>query len=248
MTTATPSPNIWRWPDVYERLNRAADPDGLVMAALDELLAPNAPVPLAVDVGCGSGFHLPALALRARTVVGVEPHPGLVELARRRVARARLTTKVDVRPGVAAALPVASGSVDLLFSHWAYFFGPGCEPGLVEADRVLVSGGMQVAVDLDVAAAHGYAHWFAASGGEVRARPSLSFFTARGWKERRLPVVWSFASRDDLAAVLHIEFPAAVAARAMRETVGTTIAVPTVLRWRRAAGSAALPGSVGPEP
>lgn len=248
MSTATPSPNIWRWPEVYERLNRAADPDGLVLAALDELLAPPSPVPLAVDVGCGSGFHLPALAHRARTVVGVEPHPGLVELARRRVARALLTTRVDVRVGVAAALPVASSSVDLLFSHWAYFFGPGCEPGLVEAHRVLVDGGLQVAVDLDVAARHGYARWFAASGSEVRARPGLTFFTGRGWQERRLPVVWSFASRDDLAAVLRIEFPPAVAAQAMRETVGTTIAVPTVLRWRRVAGSAGLPGSVGPAP
>lgn len=247
MTTATPSPNIWRWPDVYERLNRAADPDGLVMATLDELLAEHAPVALAVDVGCGSGFHLPALAQRARAVVGVEPHHGLVELARRRVARTRLAPRVDVRRGVAAALPVDSGSVDLLFSHWAYYFGPGCEPGLVEADRVLAGGGLQVAVDLDAAAGRGYARWFAASGNEVRTRPSLSFFTDRGWQEHRLPVVWSFASRDDLAAVLRIEFPPAVAAQAMAETVGTTIAVPTVLRWRRVAASAGLPGSVGPE-
>ena len=36
-----------------------------------------------VDVGCGSGFHLPRFAgLGARSVVGVEPHQPLLELAR----------------------------------------------------------------------------------------------------------------------------------------------------------------------
>jgi protein-L-isoaspartate O-methyltransferase len=37
-----------------------------------------------LDIGCGTGFHLPAFAETARSVVGVEPHAGLVRLARRR--------------------------------------------------------------------------------------------------------------------------------------------------------------------
>lgn len=268
MTGATPSPNIWGSPQVYERLNRAADPDGLVMAALDEVmgrarvLGPPAVVSgvtlrgqpsdgvrhdvaspgldLAVDIGCGTGFHLPMLAARARRVVGVEPHVGLAQAARSRVARARLGGRlggtVDVRVGLAERLPVESGTADLVFSHWAYFFGPGCEPGLREADRVLRPGGVQVAVDLDVTAEHGYSSWFAASGTGVRGDRTAAFFADRGWQERRLPVVWAFERRSDLQAVLAIEFPPAVAARAMRETVGTTISVPTVLRWRRGCG------------
>lgn len=228
----TPSPNIWRSPTVYETLNRAADPDGLVLAALDGLLGEQQ-VGTLVDIGCGAGFHLPALSARAGAVVGVEPHPDLVEAARRRVAARRLTDRVVVRRGLAQRLPVDDSCVDVAFSHWAYFFGPGCEAGLDEVDRVLRPGGVQVVVDMDGTSTHGYARWFADSGTAVRARLTGAFFADAGFTERRLPVVWTFDSRRDLADVLHIEFPPQVAERALRETVGTTIAVPTVMRWRR---------------
>jgi SAM-dependent methyltransferase len=232
VSPATPSPNIWRSPEVYERLNRAADPDGLVPAALDDMIGLlGRRVALAVDVGCGTGFHLPMLAARAERVVGFEPHAGLAEAASLRVARARLADRVSVRMGLAEHLGLPGASVDLLFSHWAYFFGPGCETGLAEAERVLRPGGVQVAVDLDVTAGTGYARWFAASGPAVRGDRTESFFSA--WRQRRLPVVWRFPHRGDLAAVLAIEFPPKAAAMALRETVGATIAVPTVLRWRR---------------
>lgn len=227
-----PSPNIWHSPRLYETLNRAADPDGLVMAALDQLLAGTAP-DTALDIGCGTGYHLPALAARARVVIGVEPHPVLVQAARQRVARRRLAGRVEVRAGLAERLPVPDEVVDLAFSHWAYFFGVGCETGLAEVDRVLRPGGLQVAVDLDVTADHGYARWFADSGTRVRADRTSEFFVAAGFTERRLPVVWRFGSRAELAEVLRIEFPPPVAARALHATVGTTIAVPTVVRCRR---------------
>src|SRR5581483_11137354 len=67
------SPNIWNWPDIYERENEAIDADGAVWAALAEQVDwCGADV---VDVGCGDGFHLPRFAQQARSVVGVEPHP-----------------------------------------------------------------------------------------------------------------------------------------------------------------------------
>jgi ubiquinone/menaquinone biosynthesis C-methylase UbiE len=228
----TPSPNIWRHPEVYERLNRASDPDGMMLAALDRLLAGRRPGGV-VDVGCGTGYHLPALAARADRVVGVEPHPGLLGHARTRVRRTRLCDRVEVVPGTAQRLPLEDRSVDVVFSHWAYFFGPGCEPGLAEADRVLRPGGWQVVVDLDTTSGHGYASWFAESSPAVRADRVAAFFDGHGFTQRQLPVVWRFASRADLAAVLRIEFPAPVADRALAQTAGTTIAVPTVLRARR---------------
>lgn len=247
---ATPSPNIWQHPDRYERLNAAADPEGLVLAALDELLGSGAPVGVAVDVGCGTGFWLPRLADRARQVHGVEPHPGLADRARERVRRARLDPRVSVHTGLAQALPLAPASVDLVFSHWAYFFGPGCEPGLTEAERVLAPGGVQAVVDLDRESERGYARWFAASGTAVRGRGSAAFFAARGFAAVHLPVVWRFADRAEMTQVLALEFPPAVAARAVAETVGATVAVPTVLRWRRSGSAgqptAGLPASVGP--
>lgn len=235
--SATPSPNIWRWPRTYERLNRAADPDGLVVAALDSLLADQpAPVRTAVDVGCGTGYHLPMLAARCDRVVGVEPHAGCLEAARRRVAAAGLDSGVTVRHGLAQTLPCPDESVDLVFSHWSYFFGPGCEAGLAEVDRVLRPGGLQVVVDLDVTARTGYARWFAAAGPGVRADRAEAFFSPGGrycWGRVALRVRWTFGSRDEMAAVLAIEFPPAVAQRALAGTPGRSIGVPTVLRWRR---------------
>lgn len=231
---ATPSPNIWRHPHLYERLNEAADPDGLVPAALDEVLAAcGLPAPeAAVDVGCGTGYLLPMLAARSARVHGVEPHPGLAGRARERVGRARLTHRVSVHTALAQQLPLPEASVDLLFSHWAYFFGPGCEPGLAEADRVLRPGGVQVVVDVDLLADDGYARWLAASGTAVRGDRSAAFFDGQGFTTRRLPVVWRFADRGEMAAVLGIEFPPPVAQRALAATVGTVLSVPTALRWR----------------
>ena len=67
-----PSPNVWRYPEVYELENAAQDVAGVIWAALERA------VPWAgrdvVDVGCGDGYHLPVFARRARTVVGVEPY------------------------------------------------------------------------------------------------------------------------------------------------------------------------------
>ncbi len=228
-----PSPNIWEHPELYEQLNRASDPDGLLLAALDELLAGYGHVDVAVDVGCGTGFMLPPLAARAARVHAVEPHPGLAQLARSRLRRARLADRVTVHTAQADHLPLPSSSIDLVFSHWAYFFGPGCEPGIAEADRVLRPGGLHVVVDLDVTAGHGYARWFAASGAGVRADRSAAFFDARGFTTRRLPVVWRFGSREQMGAVLGIEFPPAVAAAALAASLGRTVAVPTAVRWRR---------------
>ncbi len=64
MPGAIPSPNIWEHTAVYEVENRAVDPDGVLDAAIAELR------PLAgahvLDVGCGTGYHLPRLAARGR--------------------------------------------------------------------------------------------------------------------------------------------------------------------------------------
>ncbi|MBO0877854.1 MAG: class I SAM-dependent methyltransferase, partial [Pseudonocardia sp.] len=148
-----PSPNIWHWPEVYERENRAQDTGGAIWSALRELAGwAGADV---VDVGCGDGFHLPMFARGARTVVGVEPHPPLVRRARRRVAE---LPNVRVLEAGAERLPLEDASVDLVHARTAYFFGPGCEPGLTEADRVLRPGGVLAVVDLDATRAP-YGDW-----------------------------------------------------------------------------------------
>ena len=44
---------------------------------------------------------------------------------------------------------MADHSVEMIHARWAYFFGPGCEPGLTEVARVLRPGGTAFLIDND---------------------------------------------------------------------------------------------------
>lgn len=226
-----PSPNIWNWPEVYERENRAQDADGALWAALRET------VPLAgldvLDVGCGDGFHLPVFAVEAASVVGVEPHRALVDRARRRVAG--VAGVADVLVAGAAALPLPDGCMDLVHARTAYFFGPGCEPGLAEAQRVLRPGGAIAIVDLD-ATALPYGEWMRADIPHYDPARVEWFFARQGFATRRVATVWRFPDRATFEAVLRIEFSRTVAERAIAAIVGVTLPVGYRLHVRRKAG------------
>jgi SAM-dependent methyltransferase len=222
------SPNIWNWPDIYERENEAIDADGAVWAALAAQVDwCGADV---IDIGCGDGFHLPQFARRARSVVGVEPHPPLVVRARRRVCD---LPAVQVRAGCAQQLPIPDCSVDLAHARIAYFFGPGCEPGLAEAHRVLRPGGNFVIIDLD-GSQPPYGQWLCAAAPRYRPAAVEAFFAAQGFDCRRVDTVWRFRDRRELEDVLRIEFPPKVAARAIAQTASLTIPVRYRLHIRRA--------------
>ncbi|MGH3821926.1 MAG: class I SAM-dependent methyltransferase [Pseudonocardiaceae bacterium] len=213
------SPNIWNWPEVYERENQAVDADGALWAALAEQVDwSGADI---VDVGCGDGFHLPRFAALARDVVGVEPHPPLVTRARQRV---RDLPQVRVLAGCAQRLPLPDSSADLVHARIAYFFGPGCEPGLAEARRVLRPGGTLVVIDLDGTQAP-YGAWLCAAAPRYRPAAVEAFFVAQGFACRRVDTVWRFRVRGDLEDALRIEFTPEVAARAIAQIPGLTIPV-----------------------
>lgn len=234
-----PSPNLWHWPEVYEVENRAQDTDGAVWAALGEQLRDvragdrdgrDAWNDLDVlDIGCGDGFHLPLFARTARTVTGVEPHPPLVRRARARVSG---LTGVRVVAGAAERLPLPDRSFDLAHARTAYFFGPGCEPGLAEADRVLRPGGLLAVVDLDTTRPP-YGDWMRADLPRLDPDAVERFFARHGFASRTYDTTWRFERREDLEAVLRIEFSAPVAARAIAATTGLTIPVSYRLRTRR---------------
>jgi SAM-dependent methyltransferase len=223
-----PSPNLWHWPEVYEVENRAQDIEGAVWAALREAGGWDALDVL--DVGCGDGFHLPLFAGTARTVTGVEPYPPLVRRARQRVAT---LPRVRVVAGAAERLPLPDRSFDLVHARTAYFFGPGCEPGLAEANRVLRPGGLLAVVDLDTTRAP-YGDWMRADLPHFDPVGVERFFSRQGFASRTVDTTWRFADRQSLEAVLRIEFSAPVAARAIAATTGVTIPVSYRLRTRRA--------------
>ncbi|MCO1654382.1 class I SAM-dependent methyltransferase [Pseudonocardia humida] len=212
-----PSPNIWHWPEVYERENEAQDADGALWAALREL-APWAGADV-LDVGCGDGFHLPRFAAEAASVTGVEPYAPLVERARHRVG----DTAAVLRAG-AADLPLPDASVDLVHARTAYFFGPGCEPGLAEARRVLRPGGRIAIVDLD-ATVGPYGGWMRADIPHYDPVAVERFFEREGFALRRVATRWVFPDRETCESVLRIEFSPRVAARAVAETTGPALGV-----------------------
>ncbi|MSZ75637.1 MAG: methyltransferase domain-containing protein [Actinobacteria bacterium] len=215
---AVPSPNIWQHPATYEIENHAVDPDGRLESAMRALADWTGRTVL--DLGCGTGFHLPRFAADAAAVIGVEPHPDLVALARR---RARSAPHVTVLQGTAQAVPLPDRSVDVVHARWAYFFGRGCEPGLVELDRVVRRGGTAFVIDND-ASRSTFGGWFR------RGYPHLDppevterFWSTRGWSRTPVDIRWSFAGRADLEAVVRIELPGPVAEQVLAEHEGTEV-------------------------
>ena len=160
-----------------------------------------------LDIGCGTGFHLPRFAADAATVIGVEPHRDLVALARRRTKR---LANVTVHQGVAQELPVADASVDVVHVRWSYFFGPGCEPGLAELDRVVRRGGTAFVIDNDVTRST-FGGWFRRGYPMVDPVAVERFWSVRGWTRTPVDMGWAFSSRADLEKVVRIEFDAVLA-------------------------------------
>ena len=202
------APNLGGRPGVYELENRAVQQAGHVLPAIRGL-APWAGRTI-VDLGCGSGFWLPIYAAEAGRVIGIEPDRVLLQAARCRVTR---DPGVEILAGSAEHIPLPDDSADVVHARFAYFFPPGTDAGLAEVLRVLRPGGRLVVVDNDYRWGE-FASLLAASAANPPAQTAAR--TDRWWAERgasrhEVRSELRFGSRADLAAVLHIEFPAQVA-------------------------------------
>ena len=166
-----------------------------------------------LDLGCGTGYHLPRFAATAGMVTGVEPHADLAALARRRTRR---LPNVSVLPGLAESLPLPDASVDVVHARWAYFFGPGSEPGLAELSRVVRRGGVALVVDNDPTRST-FGSWFRRGFPEVDPVAVERFWSTRGWTRQPVDMGWRFTSRADLEDVVRIELPTSVAEDVLAE-------------------------------
>lgn len=94
-----------------------------------------------LEVGCGTGAIADALAARADTteVIGIDPSPDFIEIARSR------PTDAEFRLGDALTLDFEDESFDVVVFHTVLCHLPQPDPAIAEAVRVLRPGG-QVAV------------------------------------------------------------------------------------------------------
>ena len=224
---AIPSPNIWNNPETYEIENRAVDPDQRIEAAMRTVLDWSGRDLL--DLGCGTGFHLPRWAHDARSVTGVEPNDVLAAIARRRTSR---LGNVRVLQGTAQQVPLPDASVDVVHARWAYFFGPGCEPGLAEVGRVVRRGGAAFVIDND-ATRSTFGRWFRRGYPSVDPVEVERFWSSHGWTRVPVDIEWRFDRREDLEAVVGIEFAPALAQEIVAEHEGLVVDYAVNLWWRR---------------
>jgi len=137
-----------------------------------------------LDVGCGPGAAIRAVAGVVDRAVGVDRSEAMVEIARR---RSRRLDNVEFQVGGAEELPYPDGSFDRVWTIHAFHHWEDQERGVTEALRVLLPGGWFLVVESDTKGEHGL--------DEARAReladrlPSLGFADASYSKPRRHWVV-----------------------------------------------------------
>ncbi|WP_278259931.1 methyltransferase domain-containing protein [Nocardioides convexus] len=137
--------------------------------------------------------------------------------------RARGVANAEVRPGAAQEIPLPDACVDVVHVRWAYFFGPGCEPGLVELDRVLRPGGTALVIDNDGSRST-FGAWFRRGFAHLPPPEEIErFWSIRGWTLDRVDMGWRFASRADLEEVVRIELPPATATEVLRHHEGVEV-------------------------
>ena len=114
---------------------------GLLAAEAIAGLTPRPDWTVVADVGCGTGASTRSLAARlprAARLVGVEPAAGMRAVAARACAA---DPRIELRDGAFEALPLEDGSLDALFSMWAFHWAVDPERALDEMVRVLKPDG-----------------------------------------------------------------------------------------------------------
>ncbi|MBI5656669.1 MAG: metalloregulator ArsR/SmtB family transcription factor [Geobacter sp.] len=100
-----------------------------------------------VEIGLGTGGLLPALAARAKRVIGIDHSPAMLEEARRRLAAAGLGG-IELRLGEMTHLPLPDNVAECAVLNMVLHHAADPQAVLAEIRRVLAPGGSLLLVDL----------------------------------------------------------------------------------------------------
>lgn len=101
-----------------------------------------------VDIGTGTGRMIELFGARASHALGVDRSPEMLRLARSKLAEAGLA-QAELRQGDMYALPLASGSADVVILHQVLHYAQQPAAAIGEAARLLGPGGRLLVIDFD---------------------------------------------------------------------------------------------------
>src|SRR3954469_12098066 len=127
--------------DAFSRTRDVIRRRELALAALDAQ-----PADAVVDIGCGPGFYVAALAGQAASVTGIDPSSSMLAVAAHKTQGHR---NVTLREGDATALPLDEASMDRALSVQVFEYVADVPAALAEIHRVLRPGGRVVLWDID---------------------------------------------------------------------------------------------------
>ncbi|HWL48220.1 MAG TPA: metalloregulator ArsR/SmtB family transcription factor [Sphingomonadaceae bacterium] len=105
-----------------------------------------APIGRLVDIGTGTGRMIELFGVDAESALGIDRSPGMLRMARSKLAQAGLTG-VELRQGDMYALPLATGSADVVILHQVLHYAQQPAAAIAEAARLLAPGGRLLIVD-----------------------------------------------------------------------------------------------------
>jgi len=102
---------------------------------------------VAVDLGCGTGDLLESMKAHAKSVIGVDSAPGMLEAARKRYHNGN--SDIDIRLGEIEHLPLSDNEVDLAVISLVLQYLDKPEDAITEVSRVIRPKGMFIIADFE---------------------------------------------------------------------------------------------------
>jgi SAM-dependent methyltransferase len=152
-----------------------------------------------LDCGCGSGVVTRDIARRvgpAGRVVGIDPSPQFLVVARELAQAAGLGGQVEFREGSALHLPFPDGAFDVAVAVTVLSHTPGGEGAISEMARVVRPGGRVGVFDLDTDMTS-VTHPDRALTRRIVAAASDAT-AVDGWLARRMPLLFASAGLEDV--------------------------------------------------